>query len=73
MSFPIEELADWIYLADGTINGRRDGGFTLQVLERRYGHALSGAILAELQSNKPAVRLPPDRRQCHDPNAAPPL
>lgn len=39
VSFPIEELSDWVYLAeesddDGAL---REGGFTLKLLEQRYG------------------------------------
>ncbi len=35
VSFPIEELSDWMYAAaDGST---QEGGFTLEVLEERYG------------------------------------
>ncbi len=37
VSFPVEELSDWIYLIDGRIDGEHEGGFTVQLLEQRYG------------------------------------
>jgi hypothetical protein len=37
VSFPVDELSDWIYLPDGDFHGKREGGFTVQVLERRFG------------------------------------
>ena len=37
VSLPIEGLSDWIYLPDGDFNGRREGGFTVRLLEQRYG------------------------------------
>ncbi len=37
VGFPIEELADWLFLREGEINGYRDGGFTVILLEDRYG------------------------------------
>ncbi len=37
VSFPAEELSDWLHLLDGTIDGRRDGGFTIDLLEQRHG------------------------------------
>lgn len=33
VSFPIEQLADWLYLPTGDIDGPREGGFTLVVIE----------------------------------------
>ncbi|HWB19192.1 MAG TPA: DUF2314 domain-containing protein [Phycisphaerales bacterium] len=37
VSFPANELVDWVYLADGKPDGQREGGFTLKVLEERAG------------------------------------
>lgn len=37
VSFPAEELSDWLHLLDGTVDGRREGGFTIDVLEQRHG------------------------------------
>jgi uncharacterized protein YegJ (DUF2314 family) len=37
VSFPAEELSDWLHLLDGTLDGRREGGFTIDALERRHG------------------------------------
>jgi uncharacterized protein YegJ (DUF2314 family) len=37
VSFPAEELSDWVHLADGTMDGRREGGFTIDLLEHRHG------------------------------------
>jgi uncharacterized protein YegJ (DUF2314 family) len=37
VSFPVEELTDWIHLTTGDWNGPREGGFTVAVLEERYG------------------------------------
>jgi uncharacterized protein YegJ (DUF2314 family) len=37
VSFPIEEMSDWLHLLDGTIDGRREGGFTIDLLEERHG------------------------------------
>lgn len=37
VSFPIEELADWVHYQTGDTNGPREGGFTLDVLDARYG------------------------------------
>jgi uncharacterized protein YegJ (DUF2314 family) len=37
VSFPIEELSDWLHLLDGTIDGRREGGYTIDLLEQRHG------------------------------------
>lgn len=34
VGFPIEELSDWIYAADGDFAGRREGGFTIEALEK---------------------------------------
>lgn len=38
VSFPVEEIADWMYLPDGSLDSGREGGFTVDVLESRYGH-----------------------------------
>jgi uncharacterized protein YegJ (DUF2314 family) len=37
VSFPAEELSDWVRLADGAMAGRREGGFTIDLLEQRHG------------------------------------
>ncbi len=37
VSFPVEELSDWAYLLQGRIDGEHDGGFTVELFERRYG------------------------------------
>jgi uncharacterized protein YegJ (DUF2314 family) len=37
VSFPADELTDWIHLPTGDWNGPREGGFTVKVLEERYG------------------------------------
>ena len=37
VSFPIEELSDWAYLTEGRIDGEHEGGFTVELFERRYG------------------------------------
>jgi len=37
VSFPIEALSDWVYLPDGDFHGQREGGFTVRLLEQRYG------------------------------------
>ncbi len=37
VGFPSEELADWIYLIDGITTGPHDGGFTVTLLENRFG------------------------------------
>ncbi|MHC4210936.1 MAG: DUF2314 domain-containing protein [Planctomycetota bacterium] len=37
VSFPAEELSDWLHLLDGTTDGRREGGFTIDLLEQRHG------------------------------------
>jgi uncharacterized protein YegJ (DUF2314 family) len=37
VSFPADELSDWLHLADGTADGRREGGFTIDLLEQRHG------------------------------------
>ncbi len=38
VSFPADELSDWVRCPAGT-EGRREGGFTVEVLGRRYGPA----------------------------------
>lgn len=35
VGFPIEELTDWIYAVDGDFAGRREGGFTIDAIERQ--------------------------------------
>jgi len=37
VSFPIEELSDWVHFIDGDAQGRREGGFTIDALEAKYG------------------------------------
>lgn len=40
VSFPIEELSDWVYLIEGNDDESkptREGGFTIKLLEQRYG------------------------------------
>ena len=33
VGFPIEEMADWVYLIDGDMSSARRGGFTIDVLQ----------------------------------------
>lgn len=42
VGFPIEEISDWMHLKSDDIRGPRDGGFTMHVLEERFGRADSG-------------------------------
>ncbi len=37
VSFPIEELSDWVHLIDGGVDGEQEGGFTVKLLDQRYG------------------------------------
>ena len=37
VSFSTEELSDWVHLIEGRVDGPREGGFTMELLERRYG------------------------------------
>jgi uncharacterized protein YegJ (DUF2314 family) len=37
VGFPAEELADWVHYLEGDPTGPREGGFTVDVLERRFG------------------------------------
>jgi len=37
VAFPAEELADWVYLVEGTFDGAMQGGYTVVVLEQEYG------------------------------------
>ncbi len=37
VSFPSEELSDWVRFLDGTPQGSREGGFTMTQLQGRYG------------------------------------
>ena len=41
VGFPVDELADWVHTQDGPVHshfrGRREGGFTVRVLEREFG------------------------------------
>ena len=37
VGFSTDELSDWVLLLDGRIDGRREGGFTIVVLERHFG------------------------------------
>lgn len=37
VSFPLDEVTDWVYFPDGDRAGRREGGFTIDALESRYG------------------------------------
>ena len=37
VSFPIEDVSDWVYLYSGDPDGRRDGGYTLDVISRQFG------------------------------------
>ena len=37
VSFPSEELSDWVRFLDGTPKGSREGGFTMTKLQGRYG------------------------------------
>lgn len=42
VSFPVEELADWIRFLSDDFNGPYEGGYTLEVLTNRYGTPTSG-------------------------------
>lgn len=33
VAFPADELSDWIHLVEGTFDGAREGGFTLEVID----------------------------------------
>ena len=37
VSFPAEQLSDWVHLVEGPGDGPREGGFTMDLLEQRYG------------------------------------
>ncbi len=37
VSFPADELSDWVHFLQGRADGPREGGFTMELLERRYG------------------------------------
>lgn len=41
VGFSVDEVADWVHTMDGPVdralNGRREGGFTVDVLERAFG------------------------------------
>jgi len=37
VSFPAEELSDWVQFTEGTSQGPRQGGFTIDLLEQRHG------------------------------------
>ncbi len=37
VSFSVEDVSDWVHLIEGRSDGPREGGFTIEVLERRYG------------------------------------
>ncbi len=37
VAFPVSELADWVHYVDGSPDGRREGGFTIDALEARFG------------------------------------
>lgn len=37
VAFPVEELYDWIYKIEGTMDGPRQGGFTVDILEKHFG------------------------------------
>ena len=37
VGFPIEELADWIHYTSASFDGPYEGGFTIKVLQERYG------------------------------------
>ena len=37
VSFPIEELVDWVHRLEGTMDGPRRGGFTVDVIEEFLG------------------------------------
>ena len=43
VSFPIEELSDWVHMIDVNGAAGRDGGFTLEVLERHFGAPVPGS------------------------------
>ena len=42
VAFPIEELYDWVYKIEGDMQGPRQGGFTVEVLEKHFGTPNSG-------------------------------
>ncbi len=37
VSFPIEELSDWVHRLEDRIDGEHEGGFTVELFEHRYG------------------------------------
>lgn len=38
VSFPIEELSDWVFMTEGSDDeALREGGFTIKLLKQRYG------------------------------------
>jgi uncharacterized protein YegJ (DUF2314 family) len=37
VGFPAEQLSDWLHLLGGTVDGPREGGFTIDVLEQQHG------------------------------------
>jgi len=37
VSFPAEELSDWVQFTDGPVEGPRQGGFTIELFEQRHG------------------------------------
>jgi uncharacterized protein YegJ (DUF2314 family) len=37
VSFPVEEVSDWVHFTHGNVSGPRKGGFTIDALEERLG------------------------------------
>ncbi len=37
VALPIEQLADWVHFLEGDPDGPREGGFTIEALESRFG------------------------------------
>lgn len=42
VAFPVEELADWVHYLSDDPAGTREGGFTITVLEKRFGRPFGG-------------------------------
>jgi uncharacterized protein YegJ (DUF2314 family) len=39
VSFPAEQFVDWVHFTEQRVDGPREGGFTIDVLEDRFGRA----------------------------------
>jgi uncharacterized protein YegJ (DUF2314 family) len=42
VSFPAEQLVDWVHFNEQRLDGPREGGFSIDVLEERFGPAEAG-------------------------------